>query len=157
MELLDVSISPMDKAFLKGTFRPVSNPTRYDESCREACDHLLRLEGKDPQVESQMQARRPGKKLKSTINALSRQVSNLKKNVRSHCPELPKSKTRHDDAPLLEPSQCVREIGTPNGNHSIAKMFRVSKDEDGVSKDKDEDACRFLGLSFQQLAAEEEA
>ena len=43
----------------------------------------------------------------------------------------------------------MREIGTPDGNHSIAKMFRVSKGEE------DQDPYRSLGLSFQQLAEAE--
>ncbi len=160
MELLDTVLEdhPAERRMLL-TEPSNDHPTKADHDLCDKLrtlmmDQMHRFEDSDPEVQRQIEKKRPGSCHKSTVCALGQRIKNYKVLVRSALEMEPLKRGQLDDTPLVKGVKPGLGKGTPPGLTSLRAHFpAVGKENNKTRKENDgPNKRRRVDLEIQEAA-----
>lgn len=158
MQLVDYVVTDEQRKLLMTPIGDKVNPRVYSSlysDIRQQCmAKMCEFEGDDYLLRKAGESKTPGQKHSSTVSALASRIKKYKNIINQTCGTVPLQIHRRDYTALVERSvlEAKAKKGTPEGNHSILKMFGQPSQADHVgSKRKLEDTDDFDYLDNNYL------
>ena len=123
MELLNYSCSEAQREVLANPVPDLlsADDLKFYVELRDSCmNTMLRLESKDPELELQLEKKRPGKNMVASVGVLGHRMRTYKKIIDPQTSNAMKVR-------LCEPEDIAKKTGTPEGNTSIRSHFAVNR------------------------------